>query len=432
MYFSLVSRWFTKARMTLWRAAVMRSGLLTLFALAIVFLILALGWKAHQRGRFSQLKAELKKPAPLPVPTIIRPGGQEPIILERTQIGTGSNLEFLKATLLPGRGMNLQQITAYIPQKGEIQLLATPPLETAAKLFTGTESDANGAASLTAGSAYLAPWAGRLFGTASADGKSLNTNWNGHVLSVPASSHSGALAAAMGGLLLNHPAALANTNVMPDGGEAKATFDAGDFDGHWPSKTQITMTVQLNSRAIEMRMVARNTGDQPEPIGLGWQPRFVIANNNRSSLRLRLPTDIRAETNHRIGLPTGKLLPSAGGEYDFTARNGAPLGTLSLDDTFVHLRQALLENGPIVELRDLENNYGLRITTLSSAIKALHVYAPADENFIQIAPQFNYDDPFGHEWPASEDTGMVTLAPGQSVEWRIRLEIFSLTEPSRL
>ncbi len=415
--------------MNLWRAAVMRSGLLTLFALTIVFLILAMGWKAHQRGRFSQLKAELKKPSLLPQPTVIRPGGQEPLVLERSRIETGSTPEFLKTTLLPGRGMNLQQITAYIPQKGEVQLLATPPLETAVKNFTGIGPDANGAASLTEGSAYLAPWAGRLFGPASADGRFLNTNWNGHVLSVPSSSRSGGLAAAIGGLLLNRPSTLANTNVMPDGGEAKAIFDVGDFDGRWPSKTQITMTVQLNSRAIEMRVVARNTGNQPEPMGLGWQPRFAIANNNRESIRLRLPTDVREETNRKLGLPTGKLLPSSGGEYDFTARNGAPLGALSLDDTFVHLRQALLENGPIVELRDIENNYGLRITTLSSAIKALHVYAPADQNFIQIAPQFNYDDPFGRQWPASEDTGIVTLAPGQSVEWRIRLEIFSLTEP---
>ncbi len=410
----------------------MRSGLLTLFALAILFLILALGWKAHQRGRFAQLKAELKKPAPLPVPTVIRPGGQEPIILERSQVETGSTPEFLKATLLPGRGMNLQQITAYIPQKGEIQLLATPALESAAKLFTGTGPDVNGAASLTSGSAYLAPWAGRLYGSISADGRFLNTNWNGHVLSVYANSRLGGVPTAIGGLLLNRPSTLVNTSVMPDGGEARATFDAGDFDGRWPSKTQIAMTIQLNSRAIEMRIVARNTGDQPEPMGIGWQPRFAIANNNRSSIRLRLPTGVREETNHKTGLPTGKLISSAGGQYDFTPRNGTPLGTLALDDTFVHLRQALLENGPIVELRDLENNYGLRITTFSSAIKALHLYAPADQNFIQIAPQFNYDDPFGRQWPASEDTGMVTLAPGQSVEWRIRLEIFSLSEPSRL
>jgi aldose 1-epimerase len=432
MYVSLVKRWFTKARIQLWRAAVMRSGLLTLFTLAIALLILAFAWKAHQRGRFALLKAELKKPVRLPADAIIRPGGQEPVILERSQIEAGTTPEFLKATLLPGRGMNLHQITAYLPQKGEVQLLASPSLENAAKLFTETGADANGLVSLTAGSPYEAPWAGRLYGSVSTDGKVLNTSWNGQVLSIPSSSHNGALAIAVGGLLLKRPSTAVTTNVMPDGGEVRATFDAGDFDGHWLSRTRITTTVQLNSRAIEMRVVARNTGDQPEPMGLGWQPRFAITSRNRSSIRLRLPSDLRTETNRKSGLPTGKLLSSSGGDYDFTARNGTPLGTLNLDDTFVHLRQALLENGPIVELRDPENNYGLRITTLSSAIKALHVYAPTEQSFISIGPRFNYDDPFGHEWSGNEDTGMITLAPGQSVEWRIRLEIFSLTEPPRL
>jgi hypothetical protein len=64
---------------------------------------------------------------------------------------------------------------------------------------------------------------------------------------------------------------------------------------------------------------------------------------------------------------------------------------------------------------------------MSSNIKAMRVYAPAGAQFISISPQFNYDDPFGREWAKEGDTGMVTLQPGQSVQWRIRLEIFSLS-----
>ena len=47
---------------------------------------------------------------------------------ERSQIGGGSRPEFLSATLLPGRGMNVLQITAYLPHKGEVSLLASPTL----------------------------------------------------------------------------------------------------------------------------------------------------------------------------------------------------------------------------------------------------------------------------------------------------------------
>jgi galactose mutarotase-like enzyme len=216
----------------------------------------------------------------------------------------------------------------------------------------------------------------------------------------------------MGGLFLNHGATSTSTHVMPDGGEAQATFDAGDFGGHWVSRTEITTSVQLSSRALEIKIVARNTGDVAEPMGIGWHPRFAILSGDRGQATLRMPN---------------KLLPITNTPYDFTARSGRQLGELNLDDSFVHLQPALLDNGPIAELRDPRSNYGLRITPITPTIKAMRVYAPARDKFVSIEPQFNYDDPFGSEWPKGEDTGMVVLQPGRSVQWQVRLEIFPLT-----
>ena len=431
MYFSLLGSWVSQARRSLWRAAVTHSGILTLLAFAIALLVLAWGWKEHQHGRFAQLKAGLKEPANPQVTSSTRPGGQEPLVLERSQIQGTTEPEFLRAILLPGRGMNLFQIDAYIPQKGTVQLLASPPLENVAKQFNGTGPDASGAASLSVGGAYEVPWAGRLYGNVSNDGKSLNIAWGPHMLNLPATWHNGGLAAANGGLLLKRASTIATINVMPDGGEAQAVFDAGNFDGHWFSKTKVTTTVQLNSHAIEMKMVAQNSGDQPEPMGLGWQSRFAILSPERTSVRLRLPSETKTEINRKNGMPTGRLLTSTAPEREFASRDGAPLGALDLDDTFVHLHQDLMGDGPVLEIRDLANDYGLRITTLSPTIKVLHVYAPADQNFISIAPRFNYDDPFGREWSMDEDAGMVTLAPSKSVEWHIRLEIFALSSAAQ-
>ena len=45
-------------------------------------------------------------------------------------------------------------------------------------------------------------------------------------------------------------------------------------------------------------------------------------------------------------------------------------------------------DGPVAELRDPENGYGLRITATSSTIKVLHVYAPLDGSFVSIVPGF--------------------------------------------
>ena len=333
--------------------------------------------------------------------------------------------EFLSATVLPGRGMNVLQITAFVPSMGEVKLLTSPPLAEAARLMSGTGADTNGAVSLAIGAAIEAPWAGRIFGSPGNGG--LNATWNGQNVSLPVERRNGS-PVAMGGLLLRRPATSVKTNVMPDGGEAEAVYDVGDFDDHWPSQMQVATSVQLSSRALEMKVVATNTGNEPQPVGIGWQPRFAVRLTDRGSLMLRLPSVTRAEIRDRhTGLPSGRLVPVTGTEYDFSARTGAALGTLGLDDTFVHLRQAPLDNGPVAELRDPANNFGVRLTLLSTSIKALHVEAPADGSFVTIAPQFNYDDPFGREWPRDEDTGMVVLEPGRSATWRIRLEIFALT-----
>jgi galactose mutarotase-like enzyme len=435
MYAAILMRRLAELRLKTWRAVVQRSGLFTVLGIGLLLIVAALGWRAHVRGRFARLKADMKKPTNVMVSTP-RPGGQDVVVLERTQIEGGTVPEFLTATLLPGRGLDVLQITAYLPKKGEVKLLASPSLEDAVAMMTDTGADANGAASLETGGPFEAPWAGKISGAVSHDGKNIATSWRGESMNLPVSWHRNGIGNLTGGFLLKLPSTTITTNVMPDGGEVQAVFNAEDFDGHWPSKTQISAMVQLNSRAIEMKLVARNTGEEPEPMGLGWRPRFAILSADRAGARIRIPSNQRAEMKDpKTGHPSGSLITANDeSEYDFTARNGAKLGSLSLDDTFVHLRQTLMDSGPIAEFIDPTSGYGLRITALNPNIKAMHVYAPADKDFVSIAPRFNYDDPFGHEWANDEDKGMVVLAPGQSVEWRIRLEIFALgqTEASHL
>ncbi len=417
----------------MWRAAVMRSGVLTFLLLLMVLGGLAFLWREHRLGQFAQLKRELRKP-PVQVVTM-QPGGREIIQLQRSQMLGGDGPEFLSATLLPGRGLNLLQIRAYLPEKGEVNLLVSPPLGEEAKMLSGTGADATGAKSLAMGAAIELPWAGRISGVATPDGKNVTAMWQGERLILPAdtkSSYEIGGATAAGGLFLKQASESVNTTVMPDGGEARITFRPGNFEGHWPSQTEITTTVQLNGRAIDMRIIARNSGNLPEPIGIGWHPRFAILNGHRGQMTLRLPDGQRVEVkDRRTGQLSGRLLPVKGTEYDFTARTGMQLGALNLDDTFVHLQPGMMENGPVAELRDPENDYGLRITAMTPTIKAMRVYAALDGSFISIQPQFNFDDPFGREWSKGEDTGIVVLQPGQTTQWKIRLEIFSLSAGQR-
>ena len=56
-------------------------------------------------------------------------------------------------------------------------------------------------------------------------------------------------------------------------------------------------------------------------------------------------------------------------------------------------------------------------------IKTIQMYAPPTKQFVAIEHQDNFADPFGKEW-GSMDTGMVTLKPGQTTKWHVRLHVF--------
>lgn len=362
-------------------------------------------------------------------------GGKAPVTLSRLQTGNSALPEFLSATILPGRGMNVFQIQAYIPGRGVTELLASPTLEEAAKLFTGTGADANGDQSFLFGGAFLIPYPGRIRGKVSADGNSIVANWRGHTMSLPANldAHTpGKEAAALHGLFLKSVMDDVKTSTLPDGEAVKASYHAGNFGGHWLSQTDLSISIVLTGRAFDATITATNVGKEPEPIAIGWHPYFAIPSGDRAQARLHLPPSMRTEIdNYQNVFPSGKLLPTAGTPYDFTAHNGAPLGTTYLDDNFVDLKPTFFDLGPIVELRDPAAGYGLRLTALSPQIKSIQVYSPTDKQFVAIEPQFNHADPFGKEWKG-EDTGMVTLNPGDSVTWKARLELFIPESPSNM
>jgi galactose mutarotase-like enzyme len=51
------------------------------------------------------------------------------------------------------------------------------------------------------------------------------------------------------------------------------------------------------------------------------------------------------------------------------------------------------------------------------------VFSPVDRAVVAIEPQFNWIDPYSPVWGGRE-TGMVSLEPGASVSYSVRLELF--------
>ena len=353
-------------------------------------------------------------------------GGENVLILARKATAAGSKPEFLSVTLLPGRGMNMLQVTAAIPGSGEIPLLHSPSLEDAAKQLTGTGKDELGNASFGLGGAFLIPYPNRILGDPSSDGKSVITHWRGHTLAVPAnfpSKNPGGRVVAIHGLITLSKAEDLHTETTSDGQTATGVIHAGDFGGHWLSDTDLNFTIALTADGVQTTITAKNVGKEPEPMSIGWHPYFQIPSSDRAQARVHVPASMMAlVNNYGDAFPTGQLKPVKGTVYDYNAPGGVALDDHFLDDNFSHL----VRTGDAVDVKmiDPKSKYGLTVAALSPEIRTVQVYSPKGSTFVAVEPQFNYVDPFGKEWKGM-DTGMVTLRPGQSVTWKVRLELFT-------
>ncbi len=350
-------------------------------------------------------------------------GGQKIVTLKRAPLST-SRPEFTSVTLAPGRGMELLDITANFPGKGEIHVLHTPGLEGAKKMLD-SDDDAFGDLGYRLGAAFLVPYPNRIRGTLSADGKTLTTEWNGHQLTLPANNMGklpGAERHAMHGLILKAKTVDIRKSETPGGEQVTGVIHAGSFGGYWPSKTDLVITVTLTAGAVDATIVAHHVGTESEPIAIGWHPYFNLPSGDRTQVRLLIPGSQLAQVdNYDNVFPTGKLVPVDGTPYDLRALEGTPLGKQFFDDNWSHLSWS--SGAVTVKIVDPAAHYAVEIQGLSPEIKTIQAYAPPTANFVAIEHQYNFADPFGKEW-GTMDTGMVTLKPGQSTRWHVRLKVF--------
>jgi len=353
-------------------------------------------------------------------------GGEPVVTLHRPAVADRSRPQFLEATVLPGRGMAVLQITAYLPGKGEIDLLNSPSLADAEQLLDKGD-DEFGNQVFKIGGAILLPFANRIRGNVSPDGKTITATVAGKSVTLPANwsgDNPGAEKHSIHGLMRRSRFQDVITRNGVQDSAINAVLHAGNFDGHWLSDTDVEVETTLSHDAFEMTVTAKNVGPRLLPMGIGWHPYFMLPGGDRAEVRLHLPSETRAiMNNYDDTFTTGQRVAVKGTAYDFSAPGGTALGTQYLDDNFSAL-QYNSEGQTVSEIIDPAATYGLRLITLSPKIKSIQVYAPPTKNFVAIEPQFNLPDPYNQDW-ATADTGMVLLQPGQSVSWRVRLELFT-------
>src|SRR5450631_2366222 len=350
-------------------------------------------------------------------------GGQKIVTLTRKAASTAKP-EFTSITVLPGRGMEVLQITANFPGKGNIDVLASPDLATAKKMLD-VDDTANGDLGYRLGSAFLVPYPNRIRGKLSADGKTLTTQWEGHTVTLPANNIGKLPTAerhAMHGLILKSNTDKIRVTKTPGGEQVTGVIHAGDFGGHWFSKTDLVVTITLTAGAVDASITAHNVGSEAEPIAIGWHPYFNLPSGDRTQAKILIPgSQLATVDGYDNVFPTGKLVPVEGTRYDLRAPGGVALAKEFFDDNWSHLDWQ--DSAITVKVIDPAAHYGVDIQGLSLGIRTIQMYAPPDKQFVAIEHQYNFADPFGKEW-GKMDTGMVTLQPGQSTRWHVRLRVF--------
>ncbi|HEV2853435.1 MAG TPA: aldose 1-epimerase [Thermoanaerobaculia bacterium] len=351
----------------------------------------------------------------------------EVVTLQRLAPPDTKKPAFLSAQVLPGRGMMTLQVRARLPLQGETDLLAAPPLEEARQLLERGTDGFPGNGSYLIGGAFLVPYANRIRGELSADGRTARTRILGKPVTLPANAggrNPGAERYSMHGLILASRVDEMHRETTADQDSVRATLHAGDFGGCWVSATDLEFENVLTSESFAVTVTARNVGGEPLPMGIGWHPYFTLPSGRREQARLHLPARKRTLVNdYDEVLPTGEVVPVAGTPYDFSMPGGRPLESLYLDDCFVDLARSG-DGSVVAEVVDPEASYGLRVVATSRQIKAIQVYAPPQKKFVVLEPQFNWADPFGPQWRSDVDTGMAVLEPGESVVYSARLELF--------
>jgi galactose mutarotase-like enzyme len=355
--------------------------------------------------------------------TVTEIGGQKIVTLSRKATDT-TRPEFTSVTLAPGRGMELLQITANFPGKGNIDVLASPDLAEIKKTLD-VDDTANGDLGYRLGSAFLVPYPNRIRGKLSADGKTLTTEWEGHTLTLPANNIGKLPTAerhAMHGLILKAKTEDVTVKDIPGGQEVTGVIHARDFNGHWLSKTDLIITIRLTAEGVDAMVEAKNVGGEAEPMAIGWHPYLTLPSGDRTQVKVQIPASKLAEVDGYDNVfPTGKLLPVEGTRYDLQAAGGVPLGSNMFDDNWSHIDW--VNHAATVKVIDPKASYGVELIGLSPQIKTIQMYAPPTRQFVAIEHQDNFADPFGKEW-GKMDTGMVTLKPGESTKWHVRVKVF--------
>jgi len=159
-------------------------------------------------------------------------------------------------------------------------------------------------------------------------------------------------------------------------------------DAHWPFPFELQQRFVLTPGALEVHLVFKNTGAQPQPVGLGWHPYFP----KRPRSRLHIELTDRWESA-ASGLPTRRV-PQPGIDADVSHhacdhRLDGWRGPARIRDEKMSLR--LTSSLPYLVVYTPETKPYYCVEPVSHVSNALHMADPMAHGLRSLAPQSTFD-----------------------------------------
>jgi aldose 1-epimerase len=192
--------------------------------------------------------------------------------------------------------------------------------------------------------------------------------------------------------------------TVADTGPALAVLEYLHAPGAWPWAYRAVQRVAVTPESLELDLALTNEGDAAMPAGLGWHPYFP-----------RTPGTMLMARVSGLWLTDAEILPVAcvPPSPDRDPGRGLAVDRVALDNAFVGWDGQAVITWP-------EQSARLRLRT-RGPLGTLVVYTPPGASFFCAEPVSHITDAFNLAAAGRTDTGMLTLAPGESVRATLTL-----------
>jgi aldose 1-epimerase len=187
--------------------------------------------------------------------------------------------------------------------------------------------------------------------------------------------------------------------AVMDAGPEAVSLEHCHRPDEWPWAYRARQRVALSPLGLHLTLAVTNEGVAAMPLGIGWHPYFPRTPETTLAARVRGLWLTDAEV-----LPTELIAPPP--ERD--PARGLPVARVALDNVFTGWDGHAVVRWPERRLR----------LTIAAAppLRCLVVYTPPTEPFFCAEPVSQVIDAFNLHAAGRSDTGVLTVAPGETVE----------------